>query len=80
MEPERQHMHPFSLTCDECVDAFRAVGTARVHAVEWYRQALKYGRPDDGPAFRLPQELGWPLPDIAETAEQVRELLRREGQ
>lgn len=67
---ENMRMHLFSLTCDECIEAFSAVGTARFHALEWYRQALKYGRPDGEPGFRLPGGLDWSTPGICASAEQ----------
>ncbi len=63
-------MHLFSLTCDECVEALSAVGTARVHAVAWYREALKHGRPEGGADFRLPDGLEWSTLAIDEMIEQ----------
>jgi 23S rRNA (adenine2503-C2)-methyltransferase len=63
-------MHLFKLTCDECVEAFACVGTARFHAVEWYRRALKHGRPDPEPGFRLPEGLDWNAPVIDDMIEQ----------
>jgi 23S rRNA (adenine2503-C2)-methyltransferase len=63
-------MHLFALTCNECVEAFREVGTARVHAVEWYRQALKYGRPQGSPKDLVPEGLDWSTPAIYSKAEQ----------
>jgi 23S rRNA (adenine2503-C2)-methyltransferase len=63
-------MHLLALTCDECVAAFSAVGTARVHAVAWYREALKHGRPERKPDCRLPEGLEWGSPAIDAKAEQ----------
>jgi len=63
-------MHLFSLTCDECVEALSAVGTARVHAVAWYREALKHGRPEGGADFRLPDGLEWGTLVVDEMIEQ----------
>jgi 23S rRNA (adenine2503-C2)-methyltransferase len=63
-------MHLFALTCNECTEAFSAVGTARFHAVAWYRQALKYGKPVGDPDCRLPEGLDWSMPAICATVEQ----------
>jgi 23S rRNA (adenine2503-C2)-methyltransferase len=63
-------MHLFSLTCDECVEALSVVGTARVHAVAWYREALKHGRPEGRADFRLPDGLEWSTLAIDEMIEQ----------
>ena len=63
-------MHLFGLTCDECAQVFSSVGVARVHAVAWYRQALKYGRPVGDPDCRMPGGLDWSTPVICATVEQ----------
>jgi len=63
-------MHLLALTCDECAAAFSAAGTARVHAVAWYRQAVKYGSPDPASSYCLPDGLCWSTPDIDEMVEQ----------
>jgi len=59
-----------SLTCDECIEAFRSVGTARGHAVTWYRDTLKHGHPAHEPDCRVPEEFTWDTPAIDVTVEQ----------
>lgn len=63
-------MHLFALTCDECVEAFSTVGTARLQTIAWYRQALKYGRPERDLNCRMPEGLEWSTPVICATVEQ----------
>lgn len=63
-------MHLFALTCEECAGAFLAAGTARCHALAWYRRALKNGRPDHEPGHRMPAGLEWDAPAIDGMVEQ----------
>ena len=63
-------MHLFALTCDECAEAFRCVNTSKFLAVEWYRQAMKYGRPEGDSGCRMPEGLDWSTPVICATVEQ----------
>jgi len=63
-------MHLFSLTCDECAEAFSAVGTARVHAVAWYRQAMKHGSLGGESDLCLPAGLAWNTPGICGKVQQ----------